>query len=221
MMDNLVMPTTVTQINQIIVDLIKIQIKISVHLARIPVSADSHREVCPDHGQVEHVPLEVLALVEEQALEEHPPVGDMITREYLDPNPVVGLVASQDSISLEEALQTLVSPEPMQIPARPEEAPEVLVSLGPMRILVRPEEALVSREPFLEGHLPEVSSTPMVVPLPEDIPVLLALPDNEDLGQVGPVVVPGVTLAPEIDSKIKKNAKDRIYMETGVPVIFT
>ena len=259
MMDNLVMPTTVTQINQIIVDLIKIQIKISVHLARIPVSADSHREVCPDHGQVEHVPLEVLALVEEQALEEHPPVGDMITREYLDPNPVVGLVASQDSISLEEALQTLVSPEPMQIPVRPEEAlevlvspgpmripvrpeealgvlvspepmqipaspeedPEVLVSLGPMRILVRPEEALVSREPFLEGHLPEVSSTPMVVPLPEDIPVLLALPDNEDLGQVGPVVVPGVTLAPEIDSKIKKNAKDRIYMETGVPVIFT
>ena len=40
------------------------------------------------------------------------------------------------------------------------------------------------------------------------IPVHLALPGNEGLGQVGPVVVPGVPLAADVNSEIKKNAKD-------------
>ena len=35
-----------------------------------------------------------------------------------------------------------------------------------------------------------------------------ALPVNEDLGRVGPEIEPGVILAPEVNSKIKKNAKD-------------
>ena len=48
----------------------------------------------------------------------------------------------------------------------------------------------------------------MVMQFRAVIPVLLALPGNEGLEQVGPVVVPGVTPAPEINSKIKKNAKD-------------
>ena len=199
MMDNLVMPTTVTQISQIIVDLIKTQIKTSVHSARTPVSADSHhREVCLDHGQVEHVPLVVVLAMVEQALEEQPPVGDMITRECLDPDPAVGLVANQDSISPEATTEILVNPE---------EAMALLVSPGPMLTPVSPEAAigtLVSREPSLEGHLP-VEVIPVVMPFLVVIPVLLG---NEGLGQVGPVVVPGVTPAPEINSKIKKNAKD-------------
>ena len=211
MMDNLVMPTTVTQISQIIVDLIKTQIKTSVHSARTPVSADSHhREVCLDHGQVEHVPLVVVLAMVEQALEEQPPVGDMITRECLDPDPAVGLVANQDSISPEATTETLVNPGPMRILVSPEEAMALLVSPGPMLTPVSPEEAigtLVSREPSLEGHLP-VEVIPVVMPFLAVIPVLLALPGNEGLGQVGPVVVPGVTPAPEINSKIKKNAKD-------------
>ena len=202
MMDNLVMPTTVTQISQIIVDLIKTQIKTSVHSARTPVSADSHhREVCLDHGQVEHVPLVVVLAMVEQALEEQPPVGDMITRECLDPDPAVGLVANQDSISPEATTEILVNPA---------ETMALLVSPGPMLTPVSPEEAigtLVSREPSLEEHLP-VEVIPVVMPFRVVIPVLLALPGNEGLGQVGPVVVPGVTPAPEINSKIKKNAKD-------------
>ena len=201
MMDNLVMPTTVTQISQIIVDLIKTQIKTSVHSTRTPVSADSHhREVCLDHGQVEHVPLGVVLAMVEQALEEQPPVGDMITRECLDPDPAVGLVASQDSISPEATTETLVNPGPMAL----------RVSPGPMLTPVSPEEAigtLVSRELSLEGHL-LVEVIPVVMPFLAVIPVLLALLGNEGLGQVGPVVVPGVTPAPEINSKIKKNAKD-------------
>ena len=201
-MNNLVMPTTVTQISRIIVVLIKTQIKISVHLARTPVTADSrHREVCLDHERVEHVPQEVLAMVE-QALEEQPPVGDMVTRECLDPNPAVGLVASRDSISPEATTETLASPGPMRI----------LVSPGLMRILVSPEvamETLVSRGPSLGEPLQaEVMVTPMVVPFLEVIPVHLALPGNEGLGQVGPVVVPGVPLAADVNSEIKKNAKD-------------
>ena len=198
MMDNLVMPTTVTQISQIIVDLIKTQIKTSVHSARTPVSADSHhREVCLDHGQVEHVPLVVVLAMVEQALEEQPPVGDMITRECLDPDPAVGLVANQDSISPEATTKTLVNPGPMRILVSPEEAMALLVSPGPMLTPVSPEEAI--------GTLVEV--TPVVMPFQAVIPVLLALPGNEGLGQVGPVVVPGVTPAPEINSKIKKNEK--------------
>lgn len=206
MMDNLVMPTTVTQISQIIVDLIKTQIKTSVHSARTPVSADSHhREVCLDHGQVEHVPLVVVLAMVEQALEEQPPVGDMITRECLDPDPAVGLVANQDSISPEATTETLVNPGPMRILVSPEEAMALLVSPEPMLTPVSPEEAigtLLSWEPSLEGHLPVVMQFRAV------IPVFLALHGNEGLEQVGPVVVPGVTPAPEINSKIKKNAKD-------------
>ena len=212
--NNLVMPTTVTQISQIIVDLIKTQIKISVHLTRTPVTADGrHREVHLDHERVEHAPLEVLAMVE-QALEEQPPVGDMVTRECLDPNPAVGLVASRDSISPEVTTETLVSPGLIRMLVSPEVPMETLVNPGPIRMPVSPVgvmETLVSREEnssLGEQLQAEVMETPMVVPFLEVIPVHLALPGNEGLGQVGPVVVPGVPLAPDVNSEIKKNAKD-------------
>ena len=80
----LVMPTTVIQINRITLDLIKTQIKIN---SPTPVSAEKIRdlpEVCLDRKQVERVPLEALALVEVRALEDPPPVGDMVTRDCLE-----------------------------------------------------------------------------------------------------------------------------------------
>lgn len=222
------MPTTV--INQIIVGLIKTRIKSA---KPTPVSADrDHPVVCPERELVEHVPLvvelvplEVLAMVE-QALAEQPPVGDMVIRDCLE-------VTSSLVTNLEVAIATLVSQvTPTRMPVRRERVTEALASpellpAEPMRTQANQEVAMETRgspqvatrtlvSPEVDTQMRDSLEGTMQTPaslgrsqaehlLAGAIP---ALPVNEDLGRVGPEIEPGVILAPELNSKIKKNAKD-------------